>query len=32
MMVNQRRRLLEYMRRADLVGYRQLINDLGLRH
>ena len=32
MMVSQRRRLLEYMRRADLVGYRQLINDLGLRH
>jgi len=32
MMVSQRRRLLEYMRRADLVGYRQLIDDLGLRH
>jgi small subunit ribosomal protein S15 len=32
MMVSQRRRLLEYMRRADLVGYRQLIEDLGLRH
>ena len=32
MMVSQRRRLLEYMRRADLVGYRQLIEGLGLRH
>lgn len=32
MMVSKRRRLLEYMRRADLVGYRQLIEDLGLRH
>jgi small subunit ribosomal protein S15 len=32
MMVSQRRRLLDYMRRADLSGYRQLIDDLGLRH
>jgi small subunit ribosomal protein S15 len=32
MMVSKRRRLLEYMRRADLAGYRQLIDDLGLRH
>jgi small subunit ribosomal protein S15 len=32
MMVSKRRRLLEYLRRADLTGYRQLIDDLGLRH
>jgi small subunit ribosomal protein S15 len=32
MMVSKRRRLLEYMRRADLAGYRQLIDHLGLRH
>ncbi|HEU4640943.1 MAG TPA: 30S ribosomal protein S15 [Gemmatimonadaceae bacterium] len=31
-MVGQRRRLLEYMKRTDLEGYRQLINELGLRH
>lgn len=31
-MVSKRRRLLEYMRRSDLAGYRQLIDDLGLRH
>ena len=31
-MVGQRRRLLEYLRRTDLEGYRQLIQDLGLRH
>ncbi|HET6638342.1 MAG TPA: 30S ribosomal protein S15 [Gemmatimonadota bacterium] len=31
-MVGQRRRLLEYMRRTDLDGYRQLIQELGLRH
>lgn len=31
-MVGQRRRLLEYMRRTDLDGYRQLIAELGLRH
>jgi small subunit ribosomal protein S15 len=31
-MVGQRRRLLEYMRRTDLDGYRQLISELGLRH
>lgn len=31
-MVGQRRRLLEYMRRTDLEGYRQLIAELGLRH
>jgi small subunit ribosomal protein S15 len=32
MMVSRRRRLLEYMRRTDLDGYRQLIDELGLRH
>lgn len=32
MMVSKRRRLLEYMRRTDLEGYRQLIDELGLRH
>jgi small subunit ribosomal protein S15 len=32
MMVSKRRRLLEYMRRTDLTGYRQLIDELGLRH
>jgi small subunit ribosomal protein S15 len=31
-MVGQRRRLLDYMRRTDLDGYRQLISELGLRH
>jgi small subunit ribosomal protein S15 len=31
-MVNQRRRLLDYLRRTDLAGYRQLIDELGLRH
>lgn len=31
-MVSKRRRLLEYMRRSDLAGYRQLIEQLGLRH
>lgn len=30
-MVGQRRRLLNYMRRRDLEGYRKLIADLGLR-
>jgi small subunit ribosomal protein S15 len=32
MMVSRRKRLLEYMRRTDLDGYRQLIAELGLRH
>ena len=32
MMVSKRRRLLEYMRRTDLDGYRTLIDELGLRH
>jgi len=31
-MVGQRRRLLEYLRRSDLTGYRQLVDELGLRH
>lgn len=31
-MVGKRRRLLEYMKRTDLEGYRQLIAELGLRH
>jgi len=30
-MVGRRRRLLEYLRQTDLVRYRQLIADLGLR-
>ena len=30
-MVGQRRRLLTYIRRRDLEGYRTLIADLGLR-
>jgi len=32
MMVSKRRRLLDYMQRTDLEGYRQLIAELGLRH
>lgn len=31
-MVSRRRRLLEYLKRKDLAGYRQLIEELGLRH
>jgi small subunit ribosomal protein S15 len=31
-MVNKRRRLLEYLKRLDLERYRQLIEELGLRH
>ncbi|HLU26101.1 MAG TPA: 30S ribosomal protein S15 [Longimicrobiales bacterium] len=31
-MVGKRRRLLEYLKREDLDRYRQLIEDLGLRH
>lgn len=31
MLVGQRRRLLDYMRRNDLEGYRSLIKELGLR-
>jgi small subunit ribosomal protein S15 len=32
MMVGKRRRMLEYLKRTDLERYRQLIDDLGLRH
>ena len=31
-MVGRRRRLLEYLRRTDVDGYRKIIQDLGLRH
>ena len=31
-MVGKRRRLLDYMKRTDLTGYRKLIDELGLRH
>ncbi len=31
-MVGKRRRLLDYMKRTDIDGYRQLIQELGLRH
>ena len=31
-MVSRRRRLLEYLKRTDLERYRQLIEELGLRH
>jgi small subunit ribosomal protein S15 len=31
-MVGKRRRLLNYLRRTDVDGYRQLIQDLGLRY
>jgi small subunit ribosomal protein S15 len=31
-MVSQRRRLLEYLKGTDLERYRQLIDELGLRH
>lgn len=31
-MVGKRRRLLDYLQRTDLAGYRQLIDELGLRH
>ena len=31
-MVGKRRRLLDYLRRTDVGGYRQLVQDLGLRH
>jgi small subunit ribosomal protein S15 len=32
MMVSKRRRLLDYLRRKDIDGYRKLIEELGLRH
>jgi small subunit ribosomal protein S15 len=31
-MVGRRRRLLDYLKRTDLDGYRVLIQELGLRH
>ncbi|MDX2193061.1 MAG: 30S ribosomal protein S15 [Gemmatimonadales bacterium] len=31
-MVGTRRRLLTYLKRTDLTGYRALIEELGLRH
>ena len=31
-MVGKRRRLLEYLKKTDVTRYRELINDLGLRH
>jgi small subunit ribosomal protein S15 len=31
-MVGKRRRLLDYLRRTDLEGYRKIITDLGLRY
>lgn len=31
-MVGRRRRLLDYLRREDLERYRQVIEELGLRH
>jgi small subunit ribosomal protein S15 len=31
-MVGKRRRLLDYLKRTDLEGYRKIIADLGLRH
>jgi small subunit ribosomal protein S15 len=31
MLVGQRRRLLNYLERSDLEGYRALIKELGLR-
>ena len=31
-MVGKRRRLLTYMKRTDVVGYRQIVQELGLRH
>jgi small subunit ribosomal protein S15 len=31
-MVGRRRRLLDYLRRTDVEGYRKLVQELGLRH
>jgi small subunit ribosomal protein S15 len=31
MLVGRRRRLLQYMQRSDLEGYRELVRELGLR-
>ena len=32
MMVGKRRRLLNYMKRTDVDGYRQIVQELGLRY
>ncbi|MEO7966169.1 MAG: 30S ribosomal protein S15 [Gemmatimonadaceae bacterium] len=31
-MVGKRRRLLDYLKRNDVEGYRKVVGDLGLRH
>ena len=31
-MVGKRRRLLDYLKRTDVSGYRSLVQELGLRH
>ena len=31
-MVGRRRRLLDYMKRTDVEGYRKIVSALGLRH
>jgi small subunit ribosomal protein S15 len=31
-MVGKRRRLLDYLKRTDVDGYRKIITELGLRH
>jgi small subunit ribosomal protein S15 len=31
-MVGRRRRLLDYMKRTDVAGYRQIVAELGLRY
>ena len=31
-MIGKRRRLLNYMKRTDVDGYRQIVQDLGLRY
>ncbi len=31
-MVGKRRRLLNYLKRTDISGYRKIVEDLGLRH
>lgn len=31
-LVGKRRRLLEYLKQTDVARYREIINDLGLRH
>jgi small subunit ribosomal protein S15 len=31
-MVGKRRRLLDYLKRTDLAGYRQILQDFGLRY